>query len=437
MVEITLPNNWEPRPYQQNLWKYLIGGGKRAVAIWHRRAGKDDLALHFTACAAMRRVGNYWHMLPESQQCRRAIWQAINPETGLRRIYEAFPKGIIAKTLENEMFIEFVNGSTWSLVGSDNYQSLIGSPPVGLVFSEWSTSNANSFIYLEPIINQNSGWALFITTPRGTDNHASRMYESSRDKDEWFAEVLSAHETGVFTEQQLEDARQTYIDIHGEDVGDAYFRQEYLCSFTAALVGAYFGREMEALEQKGQIGHVAHDAALPTHTAWDIGSRDATSIICFQLVKKDIHIIDYIENSGVGADWYARELKAKPYTYGQHVMPHDVVNEEWGVGRTRVQTLRALGINPRVLPPQKSVQDGINAVRQILPSVWIDRGNCKRLITALKQYHRTWDDIRKCYSDKPYHDWSSNPADAMRYLAVSNVRNVVKRDLPKSRMAIV
>jgi phage terminase large subunit len=412
----------------------------------------------------MQRAGNYWHMMPQQNQCRRAIWEAVNPDTGKRRIDEAFPDEIVADRLQNEMQIRFINGSTWSCIGSDAWNNLIGASPAGLVFSEFSTSDPNSWIYLEPIVNANQGWALFISTPRG-ENHLARLYEEHRDDPNWFCEVLSAYDTEVFTQEQLDEARKSYVALHGEDVGDAYFRQEYLASWSAALVGAYYGREMEALDEKGQIANVPYDSKYPVHTAWDIGSRDATSIILFQVIGKEIRIIDYIENSGVGADWYKRELDQKkvtlkndlvtkleaanasqdtitdllsrPYVWGQHVMPSDVNNEEWGVGRTRLQTLRSLGIIPRVLPPQKSIHDGINAVRQILPSCWIDRTNCKRLITALKQYHRTWDDIRKCYNDKPYHDWASNPADAMRYLAVADVRNSVKREIKYSNKGIV
>src|SRR5580765_7837625 len=125
MARISLPNNWQPRPYQANLWRYLEQGGKRAVAIWHRRAGKDDVALHWTAVAAHQRTGSYWHMLPEASQARKAIFDSINPHSGKRRIDEAFPRELRELTRENEMFIKFKSGSTWQLVGSDNYNSLV------------------------------------------------------------------------------------------------------------------------------------------------------------------------------------------------------------------------------------------------------------------------------------------------------------------------
>ena len=108
-MDIILPNRWEPRDYQRRLWRYLEGGGKRAVAVWHRRAGKDEVCLHWTACAALQRVGNYWHMLPEASQARKAVWDAINPHTGRRRIDEAFPRAIRLGQRDDDMKINLVN----------------------------------------------------------------------------------------------------------------------------------------------------------------------------------------------------------------------------------------------------------------------------------------------------------------------------------------
>ena len=176
-MRISLPNNWQPRDYQRPAWDYLEKGGKLAYVIAHRRWGKDDIALHWTACAAFDRVGTYWHLLPQASQARKAVFEAINPHTGLRRIDEAFPRELRETTRENEMFIRFKNGSTWQVVGSDNYDSLVGSPPVGVVMSEWALAKPQAWAYLRPILKENGGWAAFITTPRGR-NHCHRMFLS-------------------------------------------------------------------------------------------------------------------------------------------------------------------------------------------------------------------------------------------------------------------
>ena len=144
---ITLPHNWIPRDYQGPVWKFLERGGRRACLTWHRRAGKDDVCLHWAAVSAMQRVGNYWHLLPEQEQARKALWRAIDPHSGLRRIDAAFPPQIRRQTREAEMSIELINGSTWQLVGSDRYDSLVGSPPVGITFSEYALSDPQAWSF--------------------------------------------------------------------------------------------------------------------------------------------------------------------------------------------------------------------------------------------------------------------------------------------------
>src|SRR5210317_1292993 len=193
-MKISLPNNWTPRDYQGPLWDYLGSGGKRAACCWHRRSGKDDVMLHHNACAAFERKGNYWYMLPLYNQCRKAIWNAINPHTGKKRIDEAFPHEVREKTLDNEMFIEFKNGSTWQLMGSDNYDALVGSPPIGLTFSEYALSNPSAWGFLRPIMLENGGWAIFNSTPRGK-NHFKKMIDMAESSEDWFAERLTVDQT--------------------------------------------------------------------------------------------------------------------------------------------------------------------------------------------------------------------------------------------------
>src|SRR5512139_3434902 len=170
-MKIRLPHNWQPRPYQMPAWDYLERGGRHAELVWHRRAGKDELGLHWTAVASFQRTATYWYCLPQYNQARKAIWDAINPHTGKKRIDEAFPKELRKSTRNQEMMIQFVNDSTFQVVGSDNPDSLVGSPPAGIVYSEWALSNPDVRAYLRPILTENRGWQIFNTTPRGR-NHA-------------------------------------------------------------------------------------------------------------------------------------------------------------------------------------------------------------------------------------------------------------------------
>jgi phage terminase large subunit len=147
MPTIRLPHNWNPRPYQLPSWRAWEKGCKREILIWHRRAGKDDVQLNKTAVAAHERIGNYWHCLPMYEQAKKAIWEAVNPNTGKRRIDEAFPLEIRKRTDNSSMVIEFKSGSIWRVVGSDNPNSLVGAPPIAITFSEWALSNPSAWAY--------------------------------------------------------------------------------------------------------------------------------------------------------------------------------------------------------------------------------------------------------------------------------------------------
>lgn len=423
MTRVRLPHEWTPRPYQLASLKAWEAGVKRLLLIWHRRAGKDDVALHMTAVAAFERVANYWHCLPMYEQARKAIWEAINPHTGKRRIDEAFPLEIRKRTDNGSMTIEFVNGSIWRVVGSDNPNSLVGAPPAGIVFSEWALANPSAWAYLAPILAENGGWAAFITTPRGR-NHVKSMLDMARKPDSgWFAEVLTPNETG-FPLEMVEQQRGEYHAIFGLDAGDALIDQEYWCSFEAAILGAYFGREMLRAEVLGRIGVVDHDPNLDVHTAWDIGVGDTNAIWCFQQHLNQVRLIDYYEASGYAVQHYVEWLNAKPYRYGIDWLPHDARVREWtnagpdGLAKTRLQTLIELKRNPRIVP-KASLDDGINASRRLIPSVVFDAQRCERGLEALRQYRREWDDKLKVFRDYPLHDWSSNGASAFRYLAMA------------------
>lgn len=427
--EIVLPaNGWRPRPYQRPLWRYLERGGSRACAIQHRRAGKDEIALHWTAIAAHTKVGNYWHMLPQANQARRAIWAAVNPHTGKRRIDEAFPKELRAATLENEMFIRFRNGSSWQVVGSDNYDALVGSTPVGVVFSEWALSHPSSWGYISPILRENGGWALFITTPRGK-NHAHSTFRDFQDRDGYFAESLSADRTGVFSADALEEERRSLVGQYGEDMGTALFQQEYMVSWDAAILGSYWGAELAAAEREGRIRPIPIDPKLPVHDAWDIGRRDSTAIWFFQTDGRRIRIVDYYENSGQDADHYVNELLSRGYRRGVSWLPFDAKVTEWTANRTRIKTLIDGGLNARLVPKHK-LMDGINSARQTIPLIEFNNSPAvMKGIEALKAYQKLWNEKMDRFEDTPLHNWASHGADSFRYLCVAWREDI----LPKAK----
>lgn len=391
-------------------------GGKRAIEIAHRRWGKDDVLLHRTAVAAHERVATYWHCLPEYAQARKAVWAAVNPHTGRRRIDEAFPRELRESTNEQEMFIRFKNGSTWQLIGSDRYDGLVGAGTAGVVFSEWALANPSSWGYIRPMVEENNGWAAFITTPRGR-NHAKAMFEMAQQTPGWFAELSSVLDTGAMTTAQLADAQAEYRALYGDDIGQAQFDQEYLCSFNAAILGAFYAREMASVRAEGRVRETEAVPGYHVHTAWDLGMRDSTAIWFFQVVGREILVLDYYASHGAGIEHYAEIVRSKPWLRGTDYVPHDARVRELGTGRTRIEVMQECGLSPRVVPRMTKL-DGINAVRQTLRRCVFDPA-CEDGLAALEQYRREWDDERKTFRENEVHDWTSHAADAFRYLAAA------------------
>lgn len=422
---------------------------KRAVLCWCRRAGKDTVCLNYMAVASQQKVASFWVMCPTAINAREVFWDSINPHTGQRRIYEAFvgmhdparkQYGLIVAKNENEMTLDLLNGARVRFCGSDNYQNLLGSPPYGLIFSEYARADPNSWNVLRPILAENGGFAIFNSTPLGA-NHFETLYRAAVTSDRWYAQLLPASQTDIYTQETLKEELHELIESNGEDYGRAIWDQEYECSFASGNLGAYFAKEIQRLETPNedgisQIGNVPYDPRLQTYTSWDLGYSDETAVFFFQLAGREVRVIDYLANSNVGLDWYANALKAKPYAYAQHLFPADVAVHELGSGRSRIETLRSLGINPRVIPQQAKI-DQINAARTLLPSCFFDAAKTKKGLDGLRQYRRKWDDKRKVYADTPLHDWASHPADAFMTFAISGTKPYVKTLMKYKRQGFV
>jgi phage terminase large subunit len=417
MPEISLPSDWQPRAYQRKAWDYLEGGGLLAYLIWHRRSGKDDMALRWTSVSAFQRVGTYWHMLPQASQARKAIWEAVNPETGRRRIDEAFPIELREVTRENEMFIRFVNGSTWQVLGSDNYDALVGSPPIGLVLSEWALAKPQAWAYLSPILLQNGGWALFITTPRG-NNHAARQYNALLNESDAFVELLKAPETGVFTPEQLEKELRRMIAQYGPTAGRAHYEQEYLCSFSAANLGAIFAKELLRMREDKRIRRVPYEPSKLVSTAWDIGRGDPTAIWFYQWVGGELRVIDFYESKGDTVVDHVAALRGKGYRYDTAWLPHDAEYEHSESRNTFADLMRQNGFRVQIAP-KLSVKEGIDAARLLMGKAVIDADRCRPGIEALEAYEWDYNARLDEMKDRPLHNWASHASDAWRYLAVS------------------
>lgn len=408
MIQIPLPYNWTPRDYQVENLHRLATGCKRIVKVWHRRGGKDLNDLNATVMETQKRVGVYWHIFPTYSQGRKAMWEAITKD-GLRYL-DCFPKQLIKSMDKQQTKIELTNGSIWRVVGADDIDSLVGAGPVGAVFSEYSLQRPTLWDYIQPMLLENNGWAMFNGTPRG-ENHFFDLVEMAKANPNWYVDIKTVDDTNVVSKEQIDELRK-------EGKPEEIIQQEYYCSFEGSIHGAYYSDQMKLAKQQGRICSVPYDGSVLVDTIWDLGINDAMSIWFRQTVGREVHYIDYYENTGQGLPHYAAMLREKGYYYGDHYAPHDINARELISGKTRLDSARELGINFKVVETL-NVIDGINAVRGHLPRAWFDEVKCKQGINCLKQYRKEWDEKNQRFKDHPLHDWSSNGADAMRYSAVS------------------
>lgn len=412
------------RWYQQKFHHALVNRTHdRLMAVWHRRAGKDEIVLNAMRELAWKDPGTYWHCFPEQAQARKAIWNGVNGHTGKRRIHEAFPPSIIKRMQDNDMFIELINGATFQLIGSDRYDSTVGSGPKGIAYSEWALSNPSAWAYHSPMIRETGGFAAFITTPRG-NNHAKTMYDRAKDNPSWFAELLSIEQTGALSTAELDEALQEYQDLHGIDMGLAIYQQEYLCSFSGAMIGAYWGAEMfKAERDRRTLEIVPIDPNHPVHTAWDLGKAVNNPIWCFQVIGGLPRIVDfYRPESDDLSDW-CKWLDDQGY-HGTDYVPWDIAQFVWGAKRTRSEILRDLGRKPTPVT-LVSVADGLTAGRETIKVAKFhggddDRANRVELgIEGLKNYRREWDDELKTFRENPVKDWAEHIGSSFRYLGLA------------------
>ena len=274
-----------------------------------------------------------------------------------------------------------------------------------------------AYQFLRPILLANGGWAMFISTPRGK-NHMWELYNIAvNNPEDWYCSKLTVEDTGHIPLEAIEREKAEGL------ISDDLIQQEYYCSFSLGVEGSYYSKYLDRMRLKGQIGQVPWEPSFKVHTAWDLGVRDSTTIIFFQVVGQVVRIIDCYENTKQGLEHYVNVIKQKPYTYGKHIAPHDIKVTEWGTGMTRIEKAKHLGLQ-FTTAPDLSIEDGIEAVRSCLSKVWLDEQGASLLLKALESYRQEYDSKKKVYKNHPLHDWSSNFADAMRYLAIS---------LPKTR----
>jgi hypothetical protein len=409
-IEISLPHNFIPRPYQIPMLRALDRGIKRAVWVCHRRAGKDVTIFNWCIKRLMEEPATCFYVMPSYAQAKKVIWDAINIQG--QKILDYIPKPIIASANSQEMKIRLINGSLFQLIGSDNIDSLMGTNPKIVVFSEYALQDPAAWDYIRPILKVNKGVAIFISTPRGK-NHFWELSRTAQVTEGWFYERLTVEDTGVLTPKDIEQER-------AEGMSEELIQQEYYVSFDRGIEGSFYGTLLQKMQRDERIGVVSYDPYKLVHVAFDLGWDDATALIYFQIDGAgNVYIIDAEEYIFKRFSDIKDSLMAKPYKYGTYLFPHDVeVVDGQGTGCTRREILEQLDI-PVTTVDKTLIADGIETVRKLMSSrLYIDEKKCQKLLKSLEFYHKEWNDKHQIYSNKPVHDWSSHFSDSLRYLAM-------------------
>jgi phage terminase large subunit len=375
-----------------------------ACIVAHRRAGKTVACINELIKAALlcnKPDPRFAYLAPYYTQAKDVAWNYLKK-------FSAVIPGV--ETNESELRVDFPNGGRVRLYGADNYDRMRGLYLDGVVLDEPADMDPRAWAeVVRPALSDRQGWATFIGTPKGRNGfHA--IWENAGDDPAWFRAMLRASETGLVALSELEDARKAMTPEQ--------YEQEYECSFDAAILGSYYGKDIAEAARQNRIREIAYDPEMPVHTAWDLGMGDSTAIWFFQVAPDGVRFIDHYENHSQPLGHYAGVLAAKPYKYADDWVPHDAKVRELGTGRTRVETLKSLGRKPRLVPDHK-LMDGINAARVGFSRFWFDEVNCRLGLEALRQYRTEFDEKTKAYKDNPKHDWTSHTADAFRYAAMA------------------
>ena len=425
-----MPHLFRPRDYQWPSWDYMIGEeqGLRCINIWHRRAGKDKMAINLCACKSQQRVGLYWHILPTYRQGRNAVWNGRGQDG--TAFLSHFPGKMVDRKLDIEMRLHLTNGSIYQVVGSDDVDRLVGSNPLGCVFSEFALQDPKAWQFIEPILVENGGWAMFISTPRGR-NHFYKLVEKNMDNPEWHIETLDVSKTFDENNKPVVSAAEIQ-KMRDSGTPENVIQQEFFCSFDAFNVGSIFGDQIGAARAAGRIKRVPFEPRAQVDTYWDIG-RDGTAIIFCQSINGENRIIDFFEEAGQSLPDIIKMLDRKPYKYGHHWGPWDLEFEDMYGDQSRIETARALGLRFRIVP-KHGVSDSIDNARIVFQSVWFDSGSAVHgLLSNLGDYAYEWDEKHQCRRSAPRHDKASHASDAFRYMCWTLKRNAAlseERKLP-------
>ena len=437
-------------PHQRKAWsefnnrvKKYAKGVKLLILEWHRRCGKDILLIQLLAKEAVKVPGNYYYVFPEKRQAREAIFEGIDGDG--RRILDYIPHQLIHRIKEQEMVIYIKTGtinakgecvySTIQFVGSES-DTKVGTSIKGVVFSEYAICNPKIWYYLEPSVARTNGFAGFISTPRGEQNHMVQLINANLDNPKAFIwEQMTIEDSKDFAGNPIFSVEEYHEKIR-QGLPEETAKQEYYCDRVTASAGAYYKKQFADLYDKGQIGEFEDVYDCPVHFGMDIGFSDRCVLwVGYKFGKKN-YIMDYYSNSGENIDhyidWILDYMKLFRCSHARLYLPHDCKHTDRGSGRTVFQRILTRlhfinNIKPIIIPKTNNILDDIDEVRRLLEDCYFNTARCFTAIQYLKNYtkkeNKTLMDF-DAQGSKPLHDEASNYADGFRYLLFGMRKNL-------------
>lgn len=389
MTDIVLPYKYRPRSYQRPFWQYMENGGKRYVGAWHRRGGKDHTVFSWTGKQMWERPGLYWHIGPDAEQTRKFVWNNVTGDG--TRFIDLIPQQLKKRQRDDHMIIETINGSIYQClggVGSDGTAAHLRGPnPFGVIFSEYAFFAHNeAWDIIRPILNENGGWAIFISTPFG-HNWFKDLVDRAAKIPGWMVEILTVRDTRrddgtpVITEASIEEDRLA-------GMSEAKIQQEYYCSFDSPFEGAIWGDDMRRIQAEGGIRDVPWNPSKPVETWLDLGMNDPGAVWFLQREGNERRFIDYHQVSDWSTIDWARFILNKPYTYSRHIAPWDAGHRNPDTGKIRADFARDLGLRYTIAKKPMDIGDQITAARSFLRryKCSFDTIKCREGIMAMSQY---------------------------------------------------
>lgn len=226
----------------------------------------------------------------------------------------------------------------------------------------------------------------------------------------------------------------------------ADFNREYPATpdmaFAQSVEGTYFKVQYDILKEEKRFVDIDYNSQYPVYVGWDLGVNDENILLFWQVINGVVILVDEHHATGEGLPYFDKVLKNKKaqhnFTfYSEHILPHDIAVQEWGTGRTRIETMAEYGYTNINLLTRLVFAESIAVARQFLLSNIVISKRCVGTISALQNYKKKKDEKLGAYLDTDVHDIHSNYMAAFRYSAQGLSKYLVQNTEPNQKSNII